>query len=231
MKVMRDSYQDTSFDQSKGLAGGAFGIVDRYNGGKGEEHVDGAWERPISIFRSTYTFVSEARSHTAQGTRLSSNAGTTVWFGPHAAHSTCYVPINMAMSSVPQVYRKGFQGTLDRGAAFWAFRYVSNLLHIRFGPMKKVLQRLATLLESKHSKELDRVVATGSKDEINKVLTGMAHETVARWWRLADELMVRFADGYDTRLVNGTVLDSKTFGYPAWWLEKVGYEDGPGPVF
>ena len=196
MTVMRDSYEGTPFDQSIGLAGGPFGIVDRYSGGKGEEKVGGSWERTISIFRSTYTFIAEARSRTASGERLLPDAGTTVWFGPHAAHSTCYVPINMAMTSVPEVYRRGFQGTMDKKSAFWAFRYVSNLLHVRFRPMRDVLRRLATNLEWKHAKQLERAVASASaRHELTELLTLAASNTVARWWQLADELMVRFADG------------------------------------
>ncbi|MBE3093741.1 MAG: peptidase C69, partial [Actinobacteria bacterium] len=44
-----------------------------------------------------------------------------------------------------------------------------------------------------------------------------ANRAVNRWWKLADELVAKYDDGY----VNA--LDS--VGYPTWWLEEVGFGD------
>ena len=43
------------------------------------------------------------------------------------------------------------------------------------------------------------------------------------WWSLVDQLVFRFADGFDNE--NG----GKPLGYPAWWLQSPGvdYEMGP----
>jgi hypothetical protein len=51
-----------------------------------------------------------------------------------------------------------------------------------------------------------------------------AEKIVTSLWLLADELMFKYADGF----VNSKE-ESKQVGYPTWWLEKVGYEDGPPP--
>ena len=42
-----------------------------------------------------------------------------------------------------------------------------------------------------------------------------ANRAVDRWWKLADELVAKYDDGY----VNA--LDS--VGYPTWWLEEVDF--------
>jgi len=52
-----------------------------------------------------------------------------------------------------------------------------------------------------------------------------AEYVAAAWWKLADILIFKFADGF----VNDGVLTPPT-GYPAWWLKAVAYADGPPPV-
>lgn len=48
-----------------------------------------------------------------------------------------------------------------------------------------------------------------------------AQDVLARWWELPDFLMEKYADGN---------LRGNAVGYPAWWLEQVGYPDGPTPI-
>ena len=51
-KIMRSYYQNTIYDMSTKLSGGAFGTPDRWRGGEGEDEVTGHWERNIGISRS-----------------------------------------------------------------------------------------------------------------------------------------------------------------------------------
>ena len=44
MGLMRDFYEGTPFDASKGLKGGASQSPDRWAGGAGEAEIGGAWE-------------------------------------------------------------------------------------------------------------------------------------------------------------------------------------------
>ena len=83
--VHRSNYENTSFSAVDGLAAGAYGQPNRYGGGSFENGtaVEGNWERTISIYRSTYSSVVQARGW------LPDAAGGTVWWGPHAAHATC----------------------------------------------------------------------------------------------------------------------------------------------
>jgi hypothetical protein len=45
----------------------------------------------------------------------------------------------------------------------------------------------------------------------------LASEVLQKWSALPDELILQFADGYNTPT------------YPDWWLKAVGYEQGPPP--
>ena len=125
-RVLRDWYGGTPYDMTQGPAAGPYGSPNRYAAGVGELQVKGNWERPIDLFRSTYTFVVQASAAAPAPLRA------VLWFGPHAAHGTCYVPIPSGSLAVPEPYRAARQGTLDRGSAFWAFRYVENIANLKF---------------------------------------------------------------------------------------------------
>ena len=86
MKIMRYMYQGTPYDMTAGIAAGPFGTPDRYSGGAGEQQVKGNWERSIGLFRTSDSYIVQARSW------MPAAAGGITWFGSHAAHGTCYVP-------------------------------------------------------------------------------------------------------------------------------------------
>ena len=70
MVILRDYYEGTKFDLTKGLAAGPFGSPVRYDGDRGLSGPNGdkgAWERPISIFRALYSHVMQTRLHMPKG--------------------------------------------------------------------------------------------------------------------------------------------------------------------
>ena len=88
----RDWYERTPYDLGAGLAAGPWGSPDRMATGvayeEGEADIGwGAFERPIALHRTTYTHVVQTRGW------LPDDIGGVVWYGPHAAHGTCFVPI------------------------------------------------------------------------------------------------------------------------------------------
>ena len=59
LATFRDWYGGTPFDMTKGIAAGPWGTPNRYSGGAGEASVKGNWERSISLFRTSESYVSQ----------------------------------------------------------------------------------------------------------------------------------------------------------------------------
>jgi len=168
-----------------------------------------------------------------------------MWFGPHAAHGTVFVPIPSGAGDVPPPYRIGRQSILDRRSAFWAFRFVENLANLKFSHAIQDIQAAQAPLEKQGDLLVDRWRSKGGN------LTAAVHRHAAQvleaWWLLgdlapaaqhlvgdmergccgdSDQLMAKYADGYVTIPAGGHDVSTAT-GYPAWWLAAVGYPAGP----
>ena len=133
-RVHRSNYENTSFDATAGLAAGPYGQPNRYGAGEfaNGTAVTGNWERTISIYRSTYSSVVQARGW------LPNAAGGTVWWGPHAAHATCYAPLPIGLASstsaepeaqLPHRYTIGYQSIKDDSALCEHYTPVCSCLH------------------------------------------------------------------------------------------------------
>ena len=103
MRMQRDHYEGTAFDMTSGPAAGPYGDPDRYDmASQGNVSVaqmkrrGGRFERAISIFRASYSFVTECRSSVS-----------TLWFGPYAPHATVYLPVYAAVMEVPTPLASG----------------------------------------------------------------------------------------------------------------------------
>eukprot|EP00958_Prasinococcus_capsulatus_P020889 scaffold2773_cov410-Prasinococcus_capsulatus_cf.AAC.2 len=265
---LRYMYQDTPYDMTQGLAAGAFGTPDRYSGGQGEQQVKGNWERSIGLFRTSDSYIVQARAW------LPAEIGGVAWFGSHAAHGTCYIPFELhelprlkgegtselvvsdvipaiGMSDLPKSVQFGAQDELDKGSQFWASRYVLNIANLRYDYMSTDIaaaqdqweregQRvcdatstfqdasgLVALSGTHHSKPVAR--ANMSQANATKIITdnyfAHAQKVLNAWWALVDQLMFKYADGWINEPVLGAAM-----GYPAWWLNDVGYADGPPPI-
>ena len=63
---------------------------------------------------------------------------------------------------------------------------------------------------------------TGSAADLGHAAEAFANATLDRWDSLAPELVMKLSENTD-------VATYEPLGYPAEWLEKVGYADGPPP--
>jgi dipeptidase len=211
MGVMRDYYEGTAFDMTQGMAAGPFGSPDRFGGNK---NVTGGWERTIATHHSIVSLVMEARSW------LPDPVGGTLWFAPHAAHTSVYAPFPCGMDVLPASYTNGSGwGTVDSGVAAWANRAVFGAVQARFQDSIKEVVAARTVLDNNSlalQASTDAAVKAGtmSPAAVGALFGRNADAIVAGWWAL-----------HNTLIHTAT----KDCGYPQWWLQAkdVDYSGGP----
>ena len=132
MAIKRDHYEGTEFDLTQGMAAGPFGNPNRYptpSAVRPEDRKGLDWERAISMFRCSYSFISQARSW------LPDPIGGVLWFGEDAPHSTCYIPFYCQITEVPESFSAGSRLIFDKDFAWWAFNFVSNWADLKYSYM------------------------------------------------------------------------------------------------
>lgn len=97
----RDHYEGTPFDQTKGLAAGPFGNPNRYDSAARQgdlsqgEAESGGFERSISIFRATQSFLTQSRSWLPEG------FGAKLHWATYAPHASIYTPVWIHAEHLP----------------------------------------------------------------------------------------------------------------------------------
>ncbi|MEM4724722.1 MAG: C69 family dipeptidase [Candidatus Hadarchaeum sp.] len=216
MKINRDHYEGTDFDLTKGLAAGPYENPNRWPTSPDR------WERAISMFRCSYSFVAQCRSW------LPNHIGGVLWFGLHAPSTTCYIPIYCGVTALPQSLQIRDPFKFSRDSAWWAFAFVHNYANLWWNLIIKDIQALQYKFEREflamqpaietaavslyqNDPALARTFLTNyCVDAINRV--------VSAWWDLADALVSKYHDGYIWADNKRTAI-----GYPNWWLEAVDF--------
>jgi dipeptidase len=227
-RIHRDSYEGTPFDMSVGLAAGPFGSPNRWAAGAGEaDLLRGAWERPIALYRSQYSYVAEVISDR----RVRPEIAGQLWFGPNGARSTVFVPIFAGITFIPPPLTRQNPFKVDRASASWSVRFVGNVMDLKFSSMVRDVDDAALVQENASQQEIAKIVARErsapeNATDLVKGTTAMcfrrSREALSTWWELVDRLIFKYGSGY----LNEPSLATPV-GYPKWWLRRVGYLDGP----
>jgi dipeptidase len=219
----RYTYQGTPYDlgAAGNLAAGPFGSPDRWKAGAGEAKVQGAWERGIGLYRTSDTYVVKSKS--------GASTGGVLYYGPASALATVFTPFLVGMSDIPTSFRSGHQSKFSRESAFWAACYAHNIANLKWNyAIKDITKRqdeletasirLVSDMEKHYAANKDMtIVEEAYLANVDKIVTSL--------WSLSDELMFHYASGF----VNEEEHMSQMVGYPSWWLEAVGYANGPPP--
>lgn len=234
MALFRDHYEGTEFDMTKGIAAGPYGSPYRYLGNydttdfpdKRKTPVEGAWERPISIYYTGYSYVTQIRSY------LPDPIGGVSWIGFDNPYTTCYMPLYCGVTSLPSSLQKGNPQKYDDHFAWWPFNIANNWTSYIFSYGTKEIIAHQKKWESQAlqaQKDIDKTAYNLFKKDpllsqnyLTKYCQNQVQQVVSHWHGLVAHLFELFNDGY----INKPTIGERV-GYPQWYLEAVGYKNGP----
>jgi dipeptidase len=222
MALMRDHYEGTPYDMTRGLDSGPFGSPCRFR--ELTFKVDGEtymWERPISTQQAGFVIVSQSR----QG--MPDAVGGVTWFTPDDASTSCFTPLYCGITALPAPYVKGDYQKFEWDSAWWVSNLVSNLCYDRWSRIAPDVQaaqakREADLLRMQPVIE-EAAVKLGATDPalMREFITNYSvstGEAVFRNWQgVAEAILTKHVDGY----VKTGQGRPRGLGYPQDWLKRV----------
>ncbi|MFP4469668.1 MAG: dipeptidase [Bacteroidales bacterium] len=221
MDLVRDHYEGTPYDMTKGLDAGPFGSPNRWrplywDGADGARY---SWERPISTYNTAFSFIGQMRSH------LPDEVGGICWFGVDDTYFTCYVPVFVGATSVPQPFTVGDINSYSRESMWWAFNFVSNFANLRYDMMIVDIRKVQSDLEKRMMAATDSITRKAmdlsGRDQRIALLTGFSNtwgeKVLQEWVDLGDRLVTKYNDGY-VKDENGKIQE---VGYPGEWKDEM----------
>jgi dipeptidase len=222
--IYRDNYEGTEFDLTKGFAAGPWGDPTRYenNPDQGDEFKlgvyspEGAWERPISIYRCGMFWINESKRPEGD------NSAGVCWLGLDRPATNCLMPLPCAMRKLPECLETMNLADFDLGSTWWAFNFVANYATIKYSCMKQDIQKVQKELEEHAYKEIGKLLPK-SGSELDEYAARHVETVHKAWWDLAKHLIVTYNNG--CRTTKKDVMQK--IDYPANWLDGTNYYDGP----
>jgi len=225
MALMRDHYEGTEFDMTKGIDAGPYALPSRWRPLVWKvDGVEYAWERPISTQQSAFTSISQSRAW------LPDPIGGLVWFGMDDSFTTCYLPFYCGIDAVPKSFAAGTIQKFSWNSAWWVFNLATNYAYTKYSYIVPEIQAAqkdieSNLLALQPAVEKTAVeLAHTSPNLMTRYLTDYsvmhAELTVSRWQALIEHLFTKYNDGY-IRDPQGKYPD---VGYPEAWLRRVIHE-------
>ena len=222
MALMRDHYEGTPYDMTKGVDAGPFGCPNRWRPITWQvDSVKHAWERPISTQQTAFSFVSQSRSW------LPNPVGGVFWYGWDDTYTTVYVPFYCGITAIPESYTKGSLQKFSWDSPWWVFNFVANIANLKYSYMIKDIQKVQKELEDnffalqpaveKVAVDLVRKNPALAKQFLTDYSVGHANQVVRRWRELGEFLLTKYNDGY----VKDEKGRPRAVGYPEEWLRDV----------
>jgi dipeptidase len=157
-------------------------------------------ERTIASPAATYLTVTQSRSW------LPDPIGGVVWLGYDNPVTTPHLPFYIGISQMPESYMVDGRREFSRECAWWAFRRASKLSYFRYQEMVGVIQDVWEPIESeafaRQASFEEEALALHQRDPalveafLTEYVHGLANNTVERYWKLGDELWVRFNNSF-----------------------------------
>jgi len=242
IECKRDYLQGTEFDMTQDIGAGPHGCPYRWRPltwkyeGKTYFH-----ERATMTQQTGFSYIAQARQW------LPDPVGGIIWFSVDDAGSTVYVPMYSGITKAPESYAEGNGDilTYSSTSAFWAFNKVSNFVYLRYDLMIEDVKKVQRELEQGFMQkvpEIDKmavnILNAENIDRAREFLTDFsvnaANNTVERWQRLFEFLLVKYLDGNMKVEENGTFkrnpwgypVSPKHIDYPDKWKQMIIEETG-----
>ena len=209
---MRDQYEGTELDMTKGVAAGPFGTKLRHSPLTFKvDSVEYMHERPIATQQTGFTFVAQMRSW------LPDYIGGILWFGLDDAASNVYMPMYCGINKVPWCLdeKNGAMLEYSPTAAFWTFNAVANFAYGKYSYMMTDIKKLQTEIESKFKMEVpetDKKAQQLTESDARAFLTDYSNTNAERvnasWKKLGEYLLVKYMDGNIKREANGKFVEN-----------------------
>ncbi|MFH1195448.1 MAG: C69 family dipeptidase [bacterium] len=231
MMLMRDHFEGTEFDMTKGIAAGPYNSPYRCSPltwrADEKEYFN---ERPISTYQTGFSFVTQSRSH------LPREIGGVIWFGVDDTYMTVYSPMYCSIKEVPYNYKVGLASLhhFNWDSVFWLFNFVSTYVYPRYSLVIGDIQLVQNELEGQYLTNQQSIENTAitlfknSKEEAIDFLTnysvGCGKNTYDTWKKMSEELMWRYNDG----VVKNKDGELNRVGYPEEFRKLMAEKDGAG---
>ena len=222
MDLMRDHYEGTDYDMTKGVDAGPYATPNRWRPMSWKvDDAEHTWERPISTQQTGFSFISQSRSW------LPDAVGGVYWYGLDDTFTSVYVPLYAGIARVPESFTVGRIDRFSWDSAWWVFNFVANIANLKYSFMIEDIQALQSELEDRFLamqpviEQTALALAETDPDLMREFLTsysvGQAEEVVRRWKELGEALLTKYNDGY----VAGPGDEGIERGYPESWLREV----------
>lgn len=231
MYFMRNYFQGTELDKTKGVGAGACGSPYRMNPlyweYEGEKYFN---ERSTATVQTGFSFIAQTRNW------LPNQIGGIIWFGVDDTNSTVYTPFYCSITEVPIEFRQGNGDmlTYSDNAAFWVFNRLAHFKYLFYDRVIGDIQKVQNELENSYQEQVKNIdnqalqlLKNNKVDEAVSMLTGFSSKsganTVARWKELDNYLLVKYLDSNIKQEENGKFKRNQ-WGYPAR-PQQPGYHD------
>lgn len=220
--LMRDHYEGTPYDMTKGIDAGPYGSPNRWRPIDWTvDSVDYAWERPISTQQTGFSFVSQSRGW------LPNPIGGVFWYGLDDTYTSCYTPLYCGITAVPKSFTVGTLQKFTWESAWWVFNFVANIANLKYSYMIEDIKAVQKEIEGQYLTQQQAVertalnLAATDPQVMTTYLTDYsvshAELMVTRWKELGEFLLTKYNDGY-IRNEKGRPEEK---GYPESWLQRV----------
>jgi dipeptidase len=229
MALMRDHYEGTPLDMTKGVGAGPFECPYRWRPLTFE--VDGqryVHERAISTQQTFFSLIAQMRSW------LPDPIGGVVWFAVDDTYTTVYVPMYSGIRKAPKNYAMGVANLNEFSwdSAFWVFNWVANYAYSRYKDMIVDIQKVQQEFEGQFLERQPEIESAAVKlykrspEQARAYLTEYSAKesarVIARWRKLGEQLLVKYLDG-NVKDEAGKVHQRK---YSEAWYREIVRSDG-----